>query len=120
MHSFGNITVDGEADLDPPDVRDEGISNFTDEMKKRPRELQKRNIVSLRSACGRAAIPSHGLIAQAFGLPFAVVLLVDVWLTLRSRRKSARMAACFRLLHLAAEIARLDRERTISVGMFEL
>ncbi len=38
--------MDGEAGLDPADVRDEGISNSTDEMKKCPRELLDRAILS--------------------------------------------------------------------------
>jgi hypothetical protein len=37
MHTLGSTTVGGEAGLDPADVRDEGISNFTDETKKSPR-----------------------------------------------------------------------------------
>jgi hypothetical protein len=46
MHTFGSITVGGEAGLDSADLRGEGISNFTDEMKKSSRELHCRAILS--------------------------------------------------------------------------
>jgi hypothetical protein len=38
--------VGGEAGLDSADLRGEGISNFTDEMKKSSRELHCRAILS--------------------------------------------------------------------------
>jgi hypothetical protein len=47
MHTFGSVAEGGEAGLEAADVRCEGISNFTDEMKKSPCELHLRTILSL-------------------------------------------------------------------------